>query len=522
MSSAKKKAGRRRRPANHQSRDLATTPAIAPALPPEPQPEVAEDAQEAQEAQLDIVWLDAEAQAEPEAATDATGIEDASRPETAAPAEFDSANDIFGLMRQLDENFAKGWVASADPAEKTAKAPKPRWYLRWQKQLPQWWLRGVKSVLGLLVIVVVGWQPIGRLFQTSSVEAVVNARVVTLRAPIQGVIGASPERLIAGTGLKAEQPLYSITDPTIDRGRLVEFESAAAQAEDERHVAELQLTQLQALHARLARQVERFRVGRSRQLESQLHAYDADIAGAEAQRDTATTAHARAVELARTNATPVSRLEETSRDLRVAESNVRALKARRNMAAVERDALRDGTFIGDSYNDRPASAQRDDDVSQQIATLEAKLAGLDIRRARLAEELATERARTAQMTRFTLKAPVSATVWETLVSPGETVVIGQELLRLLDCSGAVVTATVSESVYNRLRIGGKARFIPADQTAALTGQVVQLTGVAAPAANLAIEPSSLVKEYYRVTVAVPALAEAGQCHVGRTGRIVFD
>ena len=35
-------------------------------------------------------------------------------------------------------------------------------------------------------------------------------------------------------------------------------------------------------------------------------------------------------------------------------------------------------------------------------------------------------------------------VWEVLTANGEEVRVGQELLRVLDCGGAVVTATVSE------------------------------------------------------------------------------
>ena len=51
--------------------------------------------------------------------------------------------------------------------------------------------------------------------------------------------------------------------------------------------------------------------------------------------------------------------------------------------------------------------------------------------------------------------------------------------------------------------------------------MIGLTGVATAPANLAIQPSALAKEPYRVTVAVPELAKSGQCDVGRTGRVTF-
>jgi multidrug resistance efflux pump len=110
-----------------------------------------------------------------------------------------------------------------------------------------------------------------------------------------------------------------------------------------------------------------------------------------------------------------------------------------------------------------------------------------------------------------------------MTAPGEDVRAGQPLLRLLDCSGAVVTANVTESVYNRLQLGSIAHFRPNDGGAELSGTIVNLTGSAGAAANLAISPDALSKEPYRVTVSIPDLNDAAQgCNVGRTGRVIFS
>ena len=114
-------------------------------------------------------------------------------------------------------------------------------------------------------------------------------------------------------------------------------------------------------------------------------------------------------------------------------------------------------------------------------------------------------------------------IWEVLTANGEEVRVGQSLLRVLDCAGAVVTATVSESVYNKLfsRPAGalptarrKHRVCPA--------RVVGLTGLAAAGSNFAIEQTALTREPYHVTIAVPGLAERRECNVGRTGQVTFD
>src|SRR5215831_10913755 len=48
--------------------------------------------------------------------------------------------------------------------------------------------RALKSVLGLAIVVVAGVGPVQRLFEFSSTEAVVNSRLISLRAPIDGKI----------------------------------------------------------------------------------------------------------------------------------------------------------------------------------------------------------------------------------------------------------------------------------------------------------------------------------------------
>src|SRR5262249_49098214 len=99
---------------------------------------------------------------------------------------------------------------------------------------------------------------------------------------------------------------------------------------------------------------------------------------------------------------------------------------------------------------------------------------------------------------------------------------GQELMRVLDCSGTVITASVGETAYNRLRIGDPARFHLRGEHTQYQGRIIGLTGVASAPANLAIQPSALAKEPYRVTIALPELAKEKQCDIGRTGGVTFD
>ena len=194
-----------------------------------------------------------------------------------------------------------------------------------------------------------------------------------------------------------------------------------------------------------------------------------------------------------------------------------------NAAAIviELNALSGGVFVGDGYNDKPSSAQRLDEIAIEITDLETQLAANIAAHDRLVAAVADEQARFDQASTASILAPTTGRVWEMLTAPGEQVAAGQDLLRMLDCSQAVVTAVVSEAVYNRLVIGAPATFTFRDGGRSYAGEVVSLTGEASAPANLAIAPTALEAEPYRVTIGVPNLAVGDNCLIGRTGRVEF-
>jgi multidrug resistance efflux pump len=162
------------------------------------------------------------------------------------------------------------------------------------------------------------------------------------------------------------------------------------------------------------------------------------------------------------------------------------------------------------------------DGASSAADLRADLAHADAEIGWLTNEIAAEQSHYVNRSEADIKAPVTGRIWEMMTSPGEDVRAGQALLKLLDCSGAVVTANVTERVYNRLKLGDHATFEPNDGSPTIIGEIVNLTGASGAPANLAINPDALNKEPYRVTVSMPSIDTTGKdCAVGRTGRVVF-
>jgi multidrug resistance efflux pump len=361
-----------------------------------------------------------------------------------------------------------------------------------------------KSAVGVAFVVACAIQPVRALLETSSVEAVVNAPLLTLRAPIDGVVSF-------------DGPSVVVDDPRADSGRVEDAERSLVRFVDERQSLQRRRSAAVAEMQRQTTQLELFRKGRISQLEARLSELDHRIVIADLQGQEASERASRAAKLAG-QAVSLVEAEQTKRSLAIAREAALAARAQSEQARIELEAARNGSFLGDSYNDAPSSAQKADDLRRQIGDLDADIALSDAKIVQARRDLDTEKRRFEHLTRAVLVPPPKGRLWERLALPGENVSRGQDLARYIDCSTQIVTATVSESTYNALVIGQSARFLAADGVE-LGGRVVNLTGPSGANANLAISPAALRKAAFRVEVSFPSSGAA--CDIGRTGRLIF-
>jgi multidrug resistance efflux pump len=422
--------------------------------------------------------------------------------------------DVRAQSALLQEAFEK-----SDPSELDAPASAPSPKRNGIMARLGW--RAFKSALGLTIVVIAGVGPVQRLLELSSVEAVVNARLVSLRAPIEGKIEGTDLLPTIGAVAPNGQPVLRISNSRADRARLDDLQRLVDQSEAERPVIAKRLLRLKEIHEQISQQARAFQAGRIRELEERILDLKAQASATEASESEAASTLARTKALAASGyQTPVA-VERAERDAKVAAQTQRSLNHRLFAIEVELEAARRGEYVGDSYNDRPSSLQHADDLSIRVAETESELNAHDQRLAKLHAALDAEASRYSELSSVVLSSPTEALVWEVLVSPGEEVRKGQDLLRLLDCSGAIVSVTVRESVFNKLRLGDKAQFRFSGESRRYDGTIVRMSGSAAPPDNLAIQPSGLSSGGYRIAVSVPELVTRG-CGIGRSGTVVFN
>ncbi len=402
------------------------------------------------------------------------------------------------------------------PSEVTAEVP----VSRVRKLIPA--RKGIKSLLAIVVAIALGWIPIQRLLATTSAEATVNARLINLRAPIDGRVSILASSLAVGAAVEPGEKLLKVTNARADRGRLDDLRRTVSALTSEAAALTNRLEQLRTLQSDLRAQRDAFQEGRIRQLEAKAAELQVQITSAEAQHADAEEALERSKKLRATGSHTIASLLHAERDFKVTKLAIEAARLRLQGNKIELDAARKGLFVGDSYNDLPRSAQRLDEIGQQIVETSSQLDERKSRLAYLNGELEAETQLFETHSTAEVDATVRGRIWEVLTANGEEVRVGQELLRILDCGGAVVTATVSEGVYNKLYVGQSAHFHLRGESQEYAGTVASLTGLAAAGSNFAIEQAAMTREPYHVTIAVPGLAARSECNVGRTGQVTFD
>ncbi len=357
-----------------------------------------------------------------------------------------------------------------------------------------------------------------------SANATVNARLATIRAPISGQLTFAFDQI--GTRVQRRERIGQIRDLRADHSRLSDLslrrEQLGAEIEKLQAQREAARTARDALHTH----VSAYKEGRIAQLVARIDEARAQIDVAEAQQREAGQALERARALRQRNVATAASLEQAEAAHQVATKQTEAARQREAFLQVELKAARRGTYLGDSYNDAPYSWQQLKRLDLRLQELDAELNSLSKQRERVKAEIDSTRVKISRMSHSELHAPVNGMVWDFLANTGETVRKGQDLLRVVDCDSAMITASVSERLFNRLKRGDSAQFRLLGGDRAYEAAIVRLAGSGARGRYDTLAVSAGEEQLTRFDVLLSiqdrAFASGPGCSVGRTGRVVFS
>lgn len=380
--------------------------------------------------------------------------------------------------------------------------------------------RAVKIGIGVALLALALWVILPHILLSMSGRAIITARLATVDAPIEGRLETNAHTL--GDAVPADAPLGKVRNPRVERTRAWDVGLQVQRMESEIPTLTARRERLDAMAARLLSQRRSYGSGRVDQLEAQVAEARAEVQAAEAREREAEAQLRRVETLRQKGVTPEAGLDEAEASQAVAAARVQAARDRLETLRVALEAARGGTFLGDSYNDQPYSAQRRDEIALRLTELDAALArkrALLPNWRKLHERLKGQAERFAQAR---LASPVEGRLWSVAATAGEFVQKGQKLFELLDCKTVIVAATVSEADYNLLELNDSATFRPHGETVRYEGHIIKLAGPGPRDGEdrLAISLQSDEEDAFFVYLRFPALVEA--CSIGRTGTVVFE
>jgi multidrug resistance efflux pump len=365
------------------------------------------------------------------------------------------------------------------------------------------------------------------LWTITSNQAVVNARVVTLSSPIEGVVTTAPPA--TGKQVARGALLLQVDSPLVDEKHVEDLQTEMATLFERVAALKKHLARIEALKAELSVSFDNYKNSMVTKVAHELEEAKAEEEAAAAALRQKVFEEGREFALLNRG---FGRPPELTAARYAAE--VAAKQAARARASVARlthqlESIKCVVFIGpgDSRNDVPYSRQRVDELAVQQLDDEAKIQEHEARLAQLERQVGSESSRSRQRSSYQLTAPVDGIVWRRFVAEGSSVGPQTELLQILDTSTLFVDARLSEKYADDVRPGNKVVVRLTGSAIEVSGTIRHVLGEGVPqedhtrAAELPKPSGHEIHVIVDFDKAAAGAGEFNQCLVGRRVEVHF-
>lgn len=379
------------------------------------------------------------------------------------------------------------------------------------------------AVLALAGVAIFALAPYATNYVSS--QAVVNAPLNTVISPIRGII--TRPSAAAGTGIAGGAQLVAITLDTPDRRYLEQLRARRALLRETLAALADETGRLDAMQVEMEGRVVAYRERMAARLGAEADETRAQIVAAEAALSNADAVRRRSAILAERGHAPLTRSEADAAARDEAAGEVARLHAQLEQVAIERLALEAGISVQDGWSDVPYSQQRLDEIRLRRAALVAEHHRVVAELSALDEQISAEAVLADRRETFRPEAPGAGVIWKPSGGIGETVVPGEVLVQMVDCTARFVEVALPERHFGDIVPGD-----PAWVRLKGGGEVVEARVGAVLGAGANFDHPKLAASVYeaspdqlRVLVPLSGTALGGTpaafCHVGRTAEVRF-
>jgi multidrug resistance efflux pump len=356
-------------------------------------------------------------------------------------------------------------------------------------------------------------------------NAVVNAPVMTLSAPFDGVFRSDP--LLPAMAIRGGDGVFRLDagpSARLERARIV---SDIARLSGEIDAVDAELAALEALDRDLAARDAETREFAHGSLSLRLNAVSGSVAAAQARVAHLAAEADRQARLADAGTVPPARVETADLRVREARAELERVTAERRRLQRQLSALGRGIMPASGAAGGDYARERRDELALRRAGLAARrdtlVAARDAARSLLAALAATG----ADVDRFAPALDEAAVVWSASPGRGTAVAAGEEIVQLLDCSRRFVEVPMGERAFGAIAVGDEAEVRLKGSDRAFRARVVALRGAGSLTlrTRLAAAPLDVAPGDLSVLLALPPVDPFSEdtaerfCDVGRSAEV---
>jgi len=381
----------------------------------------------------------------------------------------------------------------------------------------------VRLTVALAIVVIAIWQLAPLTVSDIRPNGVVNAKLVTIQAPISGqLVRAIPD---VGEPVSGGSIVTRITDDTEPQALLAQLDGEYQLLRSRKTALVEKLSTLNGLRRELGERVREMVTGSMESLHYKM------LEAAARQKGWMSVVKERDLSLARQKTlladghVAKARVEEAESLLEQAQQEVERARADEERYRKESGALEKGVFVGDGQNDVPYSQQRLDEVALAIADLNVQLTETNGRMASLEKQLRDESARAGRRESMLVRSPIDGLIWRRMATELATVTKNNDLAKILDCSDIRIEVPVDESLSDRMEIGAVVSVRLQGSPETFEGIISGVIGTRAvsPELEYAALPPLLKKDEVLLVVNIPDSGFEDRpetfCNVGRRAEV---
>lgn len=319
------------------------------------------------------------------------------------------------------------------------EGPKP---LPPARPAPHWTIRrrlgaALRRTVGISLVLAAGWWLVLPLLFPVTSDAVVNARTVQVRAPIDGT--ASELALDVGDPVAAGQSMASLVNRHLDKSGLTLLSAKRAELAARRERLEKELAEVVKSEAVCRTGAKKYNDAMVANLEASHRELESKAKSGRVEYDAAV----RRLERVRRISSSSSGLEL---DAAVESESVNRIRLETDKAALARSAAelesgKKGLFL---QKDAPHFQQRAEELAQRVPTLESTIREASDLLTEVEAEIEREKLRTERLSLATAEAPVAGTVWARQGNRGQGVRQNEVLYEIADGRTVFVEAVVHQ------------------------------------------------------------------------------